>query len=784
MTKESAIKSIGFLTLLLVFFVSCVVLYSKSDSEMFEAPPASVKDGRVIVVIVDSLRPENLIDGTMPGLAEFANASITLPVTTCRANFSLPCMQTLYEGRESPFAAGLMNFTGAEGNQSIVEAAARGGWMVKLISDQTLTSLYGAHAGKQFDIQTLPPDHLLRDTEAIAVAKEWVTHSGPLFLSLHIVGTDKAAHHYRPDTLEYRAHYQAVDKLLMDFLNQLDLEKDHLIITGDHGHGPLGHHTRDSLAIFRGPTLERFLRAEVPIDLVQHEVTYFMALVLGVPLSQGYEGRFFEPPNFSEVQALAEMQRALLGVGSDTPLDSVFEVRRAAKLKAEENAAWTLLLPILFWSLVLFLFWLRPEDFDGRRWGVVLLTAATSIFVIIQESTPLVLLVFVPLFAGMLLYLARKGLVSVLLFVAVVLLAFLASGHAEWVRDTFHTRGGIHPMWGVWYVTWIFVGLLISKLSVGRVTFAPEVSGALLIALVPSGVYYYQLGQNMVSGLVFGSLGLAIWWVVRVRRRPKLPKIAWLLVPGMVFLLLQEAGGWEWKFFPQRWLAAFGFWPNALLTLPLILAFTKLAGFSLWAFAGISTFWVFSVVLADLPAERFVTGVILGLFAVVWLRTTHKARAHDRAHDGAAALLVWSSTLFCTWTLLDGFKLDNVDFAFALSWFSWVGDEALVFVLTEIATSVKYGSVICLPILAARGVLGAQKFPRVATMSWTLALVGILLFTGKILFGRAFQSEQMWELTVQDLIFTTNAGLIMVATAFVILIFDLKRERRKSRSAN
>ena len=96
--------------------------------------PRGEAAGRLVIVVVDSMPREVR---TQPALMPEVTALARRPdarwidVHTCSGNFTLPCIQTLLEGRESPFAAGLHNFTGREGGASSlpsIAAAAGYGW--------------------------------------------------------------------------------------------------------------------------------------------------------------------------------------------------------------------------------------------------------------------------------------------------------------------------------------------------------------------------------------------------------------------------------------------------------------------------------------------------------------------------------------------------------------------------------------------------------------------------------------------------------------------------------
>ena len=99
----------------------------------------SVGDGRLVVIIVDSLRRE-AVDTVMPNLQALAQdrASTYVDVHTASGNMSLPNIQTLLEGRESPYASAIRDFTGARGSNNGLPAAAAATSPVLGQSPQTL----------------------------------------------------------------------------------------------------------------------------------------------------------------------------------------------------------------------------------------------------------------------------------------------------------------------------------------------------------------------------------------------------------------------------------------------------------------------------------------------------------------------------------------------------------------------------------------------------------------------------------------------------------------------
>jgi predicted AlkP superfamily pyrophosphatase or phosphodiesterase len=232
---------------------------------------------RLVVVIVDSLRQATLRKpGVMPHLLALAEDGETsrFALLTCSANFSLPCLQTLMEGRQSPFATGLHNFTGIQGGEeNIASSLQAAGLRLAIVGDHTLVDLYGRHAAAAWGVESVAGDPLQRDLAAVSQAVEWL-EARPAFdaLLLHVPGPDKAAHHKGPGTAAYDEHHRRLDEALARVWERIDPAADDLMIMGDHGHDDRGDHTRQSLVLMRGPRLAEMLarreatRREAPRD--------------------------------------------------------------------------------------------------------------------------------------------------------------------------------------------------------------------------------------------------------------------------------------------------------------------------------------------------------------------------------------------------------------------------------------------------------------------------------------------------------------------------------------
>lgn len=757
--------------------VWCIALPPASGERAAPAATEKFGGGRTFLVIVDSFRPENLNPELMPRMATWE--ATQRHVATCSANFTLPCIQTLLEGKQSPFAAGLANFTGEEGGaESLPAAWANAGITFRVISDHTLKSLYGEYSKETVNVETWPGNHIEHDIKALDVARDWA-HKYPNDNALiHIIGTDKVSHHQQPGSSAYEAHWVAVDRALRDFLDTLK-PTDNIIVTGDHGHQNLGHHTRHSIALFRGPRFAELFDAlnfEDPLE--QTDLLYFLSYASGVTLPADYEGRFWETPPReapASLQTFVNAQHRALG-SDDASIAEAYAHARAAKMAQSHRHPLEFIGAILL-AAGLFGWTLRHRNsvtpLGALKLGVLSMLAIASV------AWPSVWLgVGLGLAAIVGFYKASRDGKDRLIWTGVLVIlamASLTSAFAEPWRDFFHTRGGVHPAWFAFYAGVIASGVAGSYVAFRTVRFAPEAAMLLGIFVLPSGVYYYQAGQNFMTGVVFGTLVISTAALVR-GYRPHLRQLAGVtpLLGGLVFFMLQESGGWEWSFFPHRWLDRLGY--NACVA---VIALTVIVTTSYqrqrrkrWVLAAVAIIaFVYAVLIGGLPVERFATASFVVMFVTAWtawMERTRKDLPAEYRDWGHSAILL-GAQLFTGWMLIDGYRLNNVDFSFALDWFGAIHNEAIVFALTQVATSLKYGAPLLVMMVSLRGLLGHARFKSVTFGAMLLGLFELLILVLQILFGQAFQTERLWELGIADITF--EADLVIMIPMMAMFIF-------------
>ncbi len=782
---------------------------AQGAGQVTEEASAEEDQARLVVLIIDSLRRPTLEqDGVMPHLSGLANREgvESIDVTTCEANFTYPCLQTRFEGRQSPFVAGLHNFTGRASEVLSIPAAleARGDG-VGMISNISMISLYG-HYGvetiqvEDWDHQDPEMDlHLERDLRSMPVASEWAQQQGVDHLMVHLLGTDKAAHAYQPGDERYEDHFRRVDEASGAFVDTLDLSRDHLLITGDHGHDEDGHHTRESVAIMAGPHWEQLWEVTgVPEELDQTELTYFMALATGVNLPMHYEGRHFalegEAAQLegSPVERFVERWSLQLEeTGYDTSELSEAIAEHRAALQQEHQLNLVRYLPVL----ALFFLWmislegrLRGAGEQPRGLWVDLGFGAAALATWIL-STPVVAVAlgWTAVYLGAALWWSgHYGGLRHLSWLLLVLGATAAIGfHVQEWTEFFHTRGGFVAGQPVFYTMLPVVGLVLARIYHGDWRRAPEGAMGFCLFALPSGVYYYQFGQNMFWGFLLAS---ALVWVVyavmqagqkglkslplAALSRPLVVLPVAVLVATTVLLLMQESGGWEWRYFPARWLRDGGVWwiwgcygglgvyLAALLRRP-----AQKVG--MLVYLGVSA--AVAVSIGDMPAHEFVAAHVVVAFIASWLMVGDSPLAlmDKKGRYQREGLVLLGASLAMGWFLLGGFFIHNLDFQFGFEYFGGLEEDRFIFGGVFALTFLKYG----LPIGALwlfyrlhRGA-GAQGL----SFRWFAyySLVAMLALFVQIFFSAVGSTEKLYELAVAQVVFLFLITLIVYAFVWV-----------------
>lgn len=820
--QTSARAKLGALTTLcwpLIVAMTLALLTSREQPKPVHLQaPATVRAeakgqarGKLMLVIVDGLRQQAL-DDHMPKTKQLGRSddAAERPLHTCSGNFTVPCVQTILEGRQSPFAAGLENFTGKPGGaQSVPAIMARAGLNMAMISDFTLDTLYGNLAKASINVELWPGDYLDHDLGTIKQAHKWLDEGGYDVLLVHVVGTDKVAHRQRPGHPKYAAHYAAVDEALDGLYKRLDYTKDHLIVVGDHGHDQKGHHTRDSVVLVKGPRLGGLLnKPGQPERLEQPELAYLLSMAAQVQLSPEYEGRLLglEPIRHhdSDVrleQALDQMEQQEIQTLKAQGLEGEsLSSLRQAQLKRRAAQPWLALMrhsPLL----ILYLGWvmLMAGVERGLRWRPRYITLGVGVGAVLawfmsSWLPPLASGVGAVLMLAALVVACIKGPLKaarrmyILWLAPLVVITIASLLGARW-SEFFHSRGGLNWAMVLFFISLAALGALISRAHSGQWTKSlPEAMGALCVLGLPSGVYYYQIGQNITRGFAIGGvvmlLGLLItrrdaikgwfggsrrWWALAI------------FVVGLGLTLWQSAGGWEWHAGIARALKrAHIAWP---ILIYVVMGLAILSVLGRWrARLVIGALWVvtplYAVGIGQLKWPMLVSASVAALTTAGWLALTRGAalwREHEPSQDQREGMWLFALWMMGCWALFSGFFIGQVDFNFAFEFLSMLALERDVAIGASIMTLIKYS----LPLWPMALLLGALRPARSQTLTKWLMLalhVKIIALLIQLLCGPLFSTQKLYELALSELLFVLSLGVIVLSGSALALVLRPKAQ--------
>jgi len=749
-----------------------------------EAPPKSapsVGDGRLVVVILDSLRRE-AVDKVMPNLQALAQdrASTYIDVHTASGNMSLPCIQTLLEGRESPYASAIRDFTGARGsNNGLPAAAARAGLHPALIGDFIILGLYGKYGTVTVNRSDLARSDLASDLASIDKAIDVLSNRDVRLVILHIVGTDSVAHRWHPGHAEYERHYRTVDAKLSELIHKLDLKSDHLIVTGDHGHNERGNHTPWSVAIFAGGIYPQLFSALGPLSpLQQVDMLFFMAFPYHLPLPVDYEGRYFgidTPVNTNaatpQIQRRMEIFRSVQAETlrvSPEKLPSAIAQKRAQARRAV-LASFQRALPLL----VLFLGWVtvafRVNDSSSRSIWPLFAIAIPAIALWLC-STPGVSALLTFLVALFLFAWAIKAHE----FHRLCFLSLLLAGAAFTAFNPERTQ------WIVWrypVVLFAAAGTVIVLLHERSLHGWPVAFCAVAMFVLPDAGFKTELGPDILNAWLLGAaLVLLALIVTRRFRQIHLTSRAWVNVSVLLvaakLLRAQRQNIGRIHNVLLDWFRHSAVGPVASAML-----YLGCASYLIWAVrrpaarimlaATILILPIYSCWFAKLPIGTLAVASIVPVFFAAWTSVFDlpgPLKDESDLSTERSGLLLAATLMMTFWILFQGFFIQEIDFSFALRYLPEKTTELTEFIFAFPLTLLKYASPVVLVILGYvgfRGLLTASRAIITALIFCNLKLAAILV---QIFFGRLGTQQKFYELGISDFVFVSQLELIAALT--------------------
>ena len=746
-----------------------------------------ISDGRLVIIIVDSLRRQ-AVDEVMPHLKAFAQdrGSICLDVHTASGNMSFPCIQTLLEGRESPYASAIQDFTGGPGSSSSLPAtAARAGLKPAFIADFIILGLYGQYAAITVNSPQLGTSDLARDLAGIDKAIDVLSDKNVRLIILHVGGTDSVVHRWHPGHPEYERHYRAVDAKLSELIGRLDLNNDHLIITGDHGHNDRGNHVPWSVAIFAGGIYPQLFAALGPLgQLQQVDMLFFMALPLNLPLPNNYEGRYFgietavdsallTPEIQRRLEMFRKVQAEALDVSPDNLASAIAERRTQARslMMAAFQRSSPLLVLFLAWIAVAF----RAKDSaKSPIWPL----AAMAILAIVLwlYATPVLGVALAFLIGTVLLFWAIKAGEFRRLCVLFLLLA-----------------GAALTAFNVERSLWIFSHyVIIALIAAGTVIVLVRERGlhgwpaafcAIAMFVLPSGAFKTQLGPNILNAWLLGAAFVLLGLILTRRiRQIHFTARAWIAL-CMLLIAAKLLRGQRPDIgrihnvvidFCRR--SAVGSAASAILYLSCasyLVWIVRRPAVRILVAATVIILPLYSCWFARLPFAILAMVSVVPVFFASWVTIfdgpgplkDESQLASDRSGLFLAATLI---TTF--WILFQGFFTQEIDFSFALKYLSEGVSGLKQVAFTFPLTFVKYALPLALVIftyVGLRGSLPACRAMIAALIFCNLKLAALLV---QILVGPLGTQQKFYELAMSDFVFVSQVELISVLTYLGLIV--------------
>lgn len=162
------------------------------------------------------------------------------------------------------------------------------------------------------------PGAFVRQAPEVREAQEagiaFILHEPAMLRIADIISTDFAAHEYGGTSPEYLAEVQRADAWLADLVSRLDLTKETLVVTADHGHRDAGGHGGEEAEVLAIPIVMAGagIKPGVTAKARQADIAPTVAALLGAPLPAASSGRPIEA-----VLALDESRRAFLQGAAD-----------------------------------------------------------------------------------------------------------------------------------------------------------------------------------------------------------------------------------------------------------------------------------------------------------------------------------------------------------------------------------------------------------------------------------------------------------------------------------
>ena len=275
---------------------------------------------RLVIVLVDALRYDTSLDSLlMPALVELRAKGASAVMLARPPSYSEPTWAALLSGAYPELSgAPLFNLTYDELSplpaETLFSVSHRAG-LVTAVSGYNWFERMIPAIERDAGFFTAGEDHAA-DVTVLQAALPWLAARDARLILIHLDQVDYAGHHEGGPRDPHWAQAAArVDGMLQSIIAQIDLERDTLLVVGDHGQIDRGGHGGQDAEALRTV----FVAAGAGVNsgdlgtIAMADVAPTMAALLGVPMPSANQGHLLpiltNPPQ--SLSALAQQQTAL-----------------------------------------------------------------------------------------------------------------------------------------------------------------------------------------------------------------------------------------------------------------------------------------------------------------------------------------------------------------------------------------------------------------------------------------------------------------------------------------
>lgn len=282
-------------------------------------PTGAPLSSSVTILLVDGLRLD--ASRRMPTLNALRVRGAAIDATVGTPSFSRPGRATIAVGappaihgvttnrqkRNIPLD-NLIRRVGAAGGTCRIAGSKI--WSGLFAEDIARCGVYQEGEGKE------GPGMFVQQVPAIRAAQEqgveFVLAQPAMLRIADIISTDFAAHEYGGASPEYQAELQRIDAMIAVLSNRLDLSRETLVITADHGHRDQGGHGGEEAEVLAIPVVMvgAGVRSSVTVSALQADIAPTIAALLGVGLPNASSGQPLEAVLLADDAKLAMIKGA------------------------------------------------------------------------------------------------------------------------------------------------------------------------------------------------------------------------------------------------------------------------------------------------------------------------------------------------------------------------------------------------------------------------------------------------------------------------------------------